>query len=73
MLNAAFNSVAGFDDGSDTPKDYKDVLKHKNQIGWWDSMRKEFIPMETKGVWEIVLMSTVPSGRKIIGNRGVYN
>jgi hypothetical protein len=50
MLYAAFTSVAGFDDGSDTPKANKDVLKHKNQNGWWDSMKKEFLAMETKGV-----------------------
>jgi hypothetical protein len=31
MLHAAFISVAGFDDGSDTPKTYRDVLKHANQ------------------------------------------
>jgi hypothetical protein len=24
MLCAAFNTIAGFDDGSDTPKNYKD-------------------------------------------------
>jgi Reverse transcriptase (RNA-dependent DNA polymerase) len=73
MLNAAFNSVAGFDEGSDTPKAYKDVLKHKHQKGWWDSMKKEFLAMETQGVWETVLMSSMPPGRKIIGNRWVYN
>jgi hypothetical protein len=47
MLNAAFNSVAGLDDGSDTPKTYKDVLQHKNQKVWWDSMKKDFHAMET--------------------------
>jgi hypothetical protein len=73
LLNASFNSVAGFDDGSDTPKAYKDVLKHKNQKGWWDSMKKAFLAIETKGVWEIVLMSSMPPGRKIIGNIWVYN
>jgi hypothetical protein len=36
----AFNSVSGFDDGSDAPKNYKEVLKHKNQAGWWASMKK---------------------------------
>jgi hypothetical protein len=30
MSGAAFNSTAGIDDGSDTPKIYKDVLGHKN-------------------------------------------
>jgi hypothetical protein len=38
MLSAAFNSISGFDDGSDTPKNYKDVLGHKNQAKWWESM-----------------------------------
>jgi hypothetical protein len=33
MLNAAFNSNAGLDDGSDMPKTYKDVLKLKDQTG----------------------------------------
>jgi hypothetical protein len=56
IINAAFNSVAGVDDGSDTPKTYRDVLKHANQKGWWDSTKKGFLAMETKGAWEIVLM-----------------
>jgi hypothetical protein len=30
MLSATFNAIAGFDDGSDTPKNFKDVLGHKN-------------------------------------------
>jgi hypothetical protein len=49
------------------------VLKHKNQKEWWDSMKEGFLAMETKGVLEIVLMSSMPPGRKIIGNRWVYN
>jgi hypothetical protein len=31
MLNAAFNSIVGFDDDSDTPNTEKDVLKHKEK------------------------------------------
>jgi Reverse transcriptase (RNA-dependent DNA polymerase) len=27
--------------------------------------------METKGVWEIFLMSSMPAGRKVVGNRWV--
>jgi Reverse transcriptase (RNA-dependent DNA polymerase) len=27
--------------------------------------------METKGVWEVVLMSSMPTGRKVVGNRWV--
>jgi hypothetical protein len=60
---AVFNSVAGFDDSSDTPKNYKDVLKHKNQAGWWELMKQEFHAMETTEVWEIALMSSMPPGR----------
>jgi Reverse transcriptase (RNA-dependent DNA polymerase) len=71
MIQAAFNAVSGFDDCSDTPKNYKEVLKHKNQAGWWASMKNEFHAMETKGVWEVVLMSSMPAGRKAVGNRWV--
>jgi hypothetical protein len=42
MLGAAFNSVAGFLDGSGIPENFKDVLGHKNQQGWWESMKREF-------------------------------
>jgi hypothetical protein len=31
MIQAAFNLVSGFNDGSDKAKNYKEVLKHKNQ------------------------------------------
>jgi hypothetical protein len=59
MLGAAFKSVAGFDDGSGIPKTYKDVLGHKNQQGWWESMKREFNAMELKGVWKIIPMSSM--------------
>jgi hypothetical protein len=64
------NSVTGFDGGSYTPKTYKDVLKHKDQNGWWDSMKKELNAMESKGVWEVVLMSPMPAGRKSLDTDG---
>jgi Reverse transcriptase (RNA-dependent DNA polymerase) len=71
MIQAAFNSVSGFDDGSDAPKNYKEVLKHKKQAGFWATMKKEFHAMETKGVWEVILMSSMPAGGKVVGNRWV--
>jgi hypothetical protein len=40
MIQAAFDLVAGFDDGSDTPKTYKELLKQNNQTAWWTSMKK---------------------------------
>jgi hypothetical protein len=55
MLNAAFNSIAGFDDGSDTASTYKDVLKHKNQNGWWDSMKKELVQWRRKTYGKLCL------------------
>jgi Reverse transcriptase (RNA-dependent DNA polymerase) len=72
MLAAAFNSIAPFDDGSGIPKNFKDVLGHKNQLGCWESMKQEFIAMDTKGVWKIIPMSSLPSGRKRVFNRWVY-
>jgi hypothetical protein len=71
MMQEAFISVAGFDDGSHTLKTYKEVLKHKNQAGWWASMKKEFHAMETKGFWKYVLMSSMPAARQVVGNRWV--
>jgi Reverse transcriptase (RNA-dependent DNA polymerase) len=65
LLSPAFNSIAGFDDGSDTPKNYKDVLGHKNQDKWW--------AMESKGVWKIFPLSSMPHGRKLVGNSWVYS
>jgi hypothetical protein len=47
------------------------VLKLKNQAGWWASMKKEFLAMESNGVREIVLMYSMPAGRKVVGNRWV--
>jgi hypothetical protein len=48
MIHAALNSVVGFDDGSDSPKTYKAVLKHKNKAGRWASKKKDFHAMEIK-------------------------
>jgi hypothetical protein len=69
MIQAEFNSVAGFDDGSSTPTNYKELVIQKNQARWWASMKNEFHGMETKGVLEIVLMSSMPAGRNLVGNR----
>jgi hypothetical protein len=37
LLNTAFNSVAGFQDRSDTPKNNKELLANKTQVHWWKS------------------------------------
>jgi Reverse transcriptase (RNA-dependent DNA polymerase) len=34
-------------------------------------MKKDFHAMGTKGFWEIVLKSSIPAGRKVVGNRWV--
>jgi hypothetical protein len=68
MLSAAFNAIACFD----TPKNYKDILGHRNQAKWWESMKKEFHAMERNGVWKIVPLYSMPHGRKLVGNRWVY-
>jgi Reverse transcriptase (RNA-dependent DNA polymerase) len=73
MLGAAINSIDGFDDGSGIPNNFKNVLGHKKEQGWLESMKRDFNAMETKGVWEIIPMSSMPSGRKIVGNRWVYS
>jgi Reverse transcriptase (RNA-dependent DNA polymerase) len=72
MLSAAFNSIEGFDDGSDTPKNYKDVLGHKNHAIWWEYMKKEFHAIKSKGVRKIVPLTSMPHGRKLVCKRWVY-
>jgi hypothetical protein len=49
MIQAAFNSVVGYDDGIDEPKTSNDGLKQKDQAGCWTSMKREFLAMETTG------------------------
>jgi hypothetical protein len=68
MLSAAFITIAGFDDGSDTPKNYKDVFGHKNQAKWWESMKKEINAMESNGVWKIVPLFSMPNARVTDGS-----
>jgi hypothetical protein len=34
MLSAAFNSIVDFEDVSDRPQNYKDVLGHKSNRVW---------------------------------------
>jgi hypothetical protein len=72
MLSTAFNSIAGFYDGSNTPITYNDVLGHKNQEKLWESIKQEFHAMVSKGVWKIVPFYSMPCGRKFVGNRWVY-
>jgi hypothetical protein len=71
MIQAALNSVSGFNDGIKAPKNYKEALKHKNQAGWWASMIKQFHNMKTNCVWEVVLMSSMPARRRVVGSRWV--
>jgi hypothetical protein len=73
MICSAFCLIAGFDDGSDVPKSYRDVIGHKSEAKWWDAMKDEFKAIEVKEVWDIVAIDKVPSGRKLIGNRWVFN
>jgi hypothetical protein len=68
MMQAAINSFAGFNVGSDTQKAFKDVLSRKNQAGCWASMEKAFHTMEIKDDWEIVLISSKILGRMVVGN-----
>jgi Reverse transcriptase (RNA-dependent DNA polymerase) len=68
LVATAFQvKVAGFTYGSDTPKTFKEVVNQKNQAGWWASMKKEFHAV----CLEFVLMSSMPAGRKVAGNRWV--
>jgi hypothetical protein len=72
MLSAAFNSIEDFDDGSNTPKHFKDDLGHKNQAKWWESMKKGFPCYGKQRSVEYNSVSSKPHGRKLIFIRWVY-
>jgi hypothetical protein len=72
MINAAFNSIAGFDDGSDTPKTCKVVLNHKGQKAI-NVLNEQKLPCHGIQIcMGIYLMSFVPAGIKVIGKNWVY-
>jgi hypothetical protein len=71
MLSHAF-TVAGFDDGQNIPKSYKDATYNKEWKEWWTAICLEFSNMESKKVWEIHPKKEIPTGRKLIGNRWVF-
>jgi hypothetical protein len=64
--------VAGFDDGSLEPRNYKEAMCGPNHDDWWKAMCVEFANMEEKGVWVIHHREKLPKNRKKIGNRWVY-
>jgi hypothetical protein len=39
---------------------------------WWDAICTEFANMHSKQVWTIIPRNTIPTSRKIIGNRWVF-
>jgi Reverse transcriptase (RNA-dependent DNA polymerase) len=71
LTNAFCLNIAGFDDGSNVPKSYKDAVKSQKWLNWKEAIFTEFKNMEAKGVWELCKLKDVPPGRKIVGNRWV--
>jgi len=43
-----------------------------DKLKWLEAVTKEFKAMEDKMVWKIMKKSSVPKGRKLIGNRWVF-
>jgi hypothetical protein len=81
MLNQAFSGkafysekalISGFDNGSNEPKHFTEMSKHKNQKEWWDAMCTKFQNIDSKEVWEIKKRKDKPLNRKLIGNHWVY-
>jgi Reverse transcriptase (RNA-dependent DNA polymerase) len=49
------------------------VIGHKSQAKYWKSMKRAFLAMESKGVWKINQMSSMPHGSNIVGSRWACN
>jgi Reverse transcriptase (RNA-dependent DNA polymerase) len=54
------------------PSTFRDAMSRKDKLKWIASMHVEFTNMHDKDVWRIVKRTTVPPGKKLIGNRWVY-
>jgi Reverse transcriptase (RNA-dependent DNA polymerase) len=48
-----------------------DVLVHKRQGKWWESTKRDFHVMESKGVCKICPVSFMPHRMSSVGNRWV--
>jgi hypothetical protein len=55
------------------PRTVRESLLRTDSALWWQAICTEFDNCESKKVWKIVHKSTVPKGRKIIGNRWVLS
>ena len=65
--------VANIHDGNPEPKSYYEARQCKDWSKWKTAMYTEFKNMEEKGVWKVHKRTDLPAGRKLIGNRWVYN
>ena len=59
-------------DGNPDPKTYLEAKQSSDWPNWWAAMCTEFDNMHKKQVWTILEKTSIPNGRKIIGNRWVY-
>ncbi|KIK15938.1 hypothetical protein PISMIDRAFT_16132 [Pisolithus microcarpus 441] len=56
-------------DMSIPPATYKEAMKQSDHEGWKEAMEKELRTMKEMGVWKLV---EPPCGRKLVGNRWVF-
>jgi hypothetical protein len=59
-------------DGNPDPKTFTEAKQSPDWPNWWEAMCTEFKNMHEKQVWTIIPRSSLPSNRKVIGNRWVY-
>ncbi|KIK18677.1 hypothetical protein PISMIDRAFT_14173 [Pisolithus microcarpus 441] len=56
-------------DMSIPPATYEEAMKRSDHAGWMEAMKKELGTMKDMGVWTLV---ELPPGRKLVGNRWVF-
>lgn len=56
-------------DMSIPPATYEEAMKRSDHAGWMEAMKKELGTMKDMGVWKLV---EPPPGRKLVGNRWVF-
>ena len=63
------------DGGDEDPKTFQSAWNHPDQMeqaGWREGIRKEFQDMIKRGVWRKTKIASIPSNRRLIGNKWVF-
>ena len=69
----ALDSFSGGESKEQIPNTFKEAMTLPQAARWKLASDKEIASLEKHGVYELVPITSVPNGRKVVGTRWVYN